>query len=171
VSDKLRVITDMLRELGMEREATWVEQREHVATLLKQPMGEFNDDGMSCSGCGCDVSFDTHFRACPVAAAWHVLGDPRGAENIERAHEEALRRERTRIEALNPGELTSGAQRALFVARMLEEGLRALFSVDAARDATVSRAAALASLVDAGRLSADDYRAIMAADHIEPPKK
>lgn len=89
MSDKLQVITDMLRELGLEREATWVEQREHVATLLKLNPATGYDN--SCESCMSD-SGSAHSRMCGVAAAWRALGDPRGAEDIEWAHEEALAR-------------------------------------------------------------------------------
>jgi hypothetical protein len=109
VSDKLQVITDMLREMGMEREATWMEQREHVATLLK--LNPRTGEYYVCQVCEMDDGM-SHLQACPVAAAWRALGDPRGAEDVERAHEESLRQESQRMNraALGRRGLTLGKQ-------------------------------------------------------------
>lgn len=103
----LKFATDALREVGLDEEARWLEQPQHVRALLKDPPGDRNgecpgsleyDDatgdvrGYSCGG----SPHHPHTRACPVAAAWRALGDPRGAEDIENAHEEALREGRRR---------------------------------------------------------------------------
>lgn len=42
-------------------------------------------------------------QRCAVAAAWRALGDPRGAADIERAHEEALREQSLRAVDRGPG--------------------------------------------------------------------
>ena len=44
-----------------------------------------------CADCNENVDSRGHLQRCAVAAAWRALGDPRGAADIERAHEEALR--------------------------------------------------------------------------------
>jgi len=90
VTDKLQVVVDMLREHGFDAEAKWIEQREHVAFYLTTLPADRN--GECPDGCGGYHSV-AHIASCKVAAAWRALGDPRGAEDIEVAHEEALRDE------------------------------------------------------------------------------
>ena len=54
---------------------------------------EFNGEFGDAHG----MEHDAHGAAtspCVIAAAWRDLGDPRGAADIERAHEEALREHR-----------------------------------------------------------------------------
>ena len=88
----LGIATDILRELGMEDVARWVEHPEHVRRYLKHTpvSGDETEDG-ACSGCRVEEARGrTHLRDCWVTAAWRALGDPRGQADIERAHEEAL---------------------------------------------------------------------------------
>lgn len=96
MSDPISVITDHLRDLGMEDVARWVENPGAVRLLVALPHYAPNE---TCRDCGADVdeshgqTFD-HPRNpqwCRIAAAWRALGDPRGQADIERAHEEALR--------------------------------------------------------------------------------
>jgi hypothetical protein len=83
--------------------AKWVEHPDAVRTLLGRSITSTTNDGTQvCASCGYDVndmgvSFNySHERTCWVAAAWRALGDPRGAADIERAHDEALRMARQR---------------------------------------------------------------------------
>ncbi len=96
-ANAIQVAIDILRELGHEDMAKWVEQPDAVRMLLDvSPFG----DGERCESCQCDageshqtnwVGADQIPTHCAVAEAWRALGDPRGAADIERAHEEALR--------------------------------------------------------------------------------
>lgn len=88
---------DRLRELGATDEMlTWLRHPEAVRALLK---GEPTDRNGECTGAesGCYGSpYAPHIRLCEVAASWRTLGDPRGAQDIELAHEEALLEHKTR---------------------------------------------------------------------------
>lgn len=72
----------------------WLENPEAVRELLAaHPVMQATvngEDGAVCPECYGNHG-DAHQRICRVAAAWRALGDPRGAADIERAHEEALR--------------------------------------------------------------------------------
>lgn len=78
--------------------AKWASNAQHVRELLKRAEYHQADEeggNSPCVECGSD-SYSAHFGPCLVAAAWRALGDPRGAEDIERAHEEALASNRRR---------------------------------------------------------------------------
>lgn len=118
----------------------------HVRELLShEPHVRYNDgDEISeCPQCGTQTaahgreSFPSGGptrRYCRVAAAWRALGDPRGAADIERAHEEALREEgqranraiRFRREYLGqfPPEAIEAARALTHVAWDVEDGAR-----------------------------------------------
>lgn len=93
---------DRLRELGATDEMLrWLEHPEAVRVLLKgQPADrngecpgsvEYDDATGDVCGRHCGGSeYSPHLPDCPVAAAWRTLGDPRGAADIELAHEEAI---------------------------------------------------------------------------------
>ena len=85
---------DRLRELGATEEMlTWLREPEAVRALLRLNPTPSRVD----VACDCGVDHDeAHFRTCIVVTAWRALGDPRGAEDVERAHEEALLDERWR---------------------------------------------------------------------------
>ena len=100
---ELAVVCDQLRTLGLDDVARWVEHPDAVRTLLESDqthaitsMGEY--EGESCDGCTEERS-PSHERECQIAAAWRAIGDPRGAADIERAHDEALQQE-TQVEPL-----------------------------------------------------------------------
>ena len=94
---------DRLRELGATDDVLrWVRNPDAVRALLKDPPAdrngecpgsiEYDDASRDVRGFACGGSeYDSHRRDCPIAAAWRALGDPRGAADIENAHEEALR--------------------------------------------------------------------------------
>ena len=97
---ELAVITDQLRTLGLEDVARWVEHPEAVRVLLESrqthaitSLGEY--EGESCDYCATHSPRPCE-RECRIAAAWRALGDLRGAADIERAHEEALRQDANR---------------------------------------------------------------------------
>jgi len=91
--------------------AKWAANAQHVRELLKhEPTiasyeGEPDAVDHQCESCGVfnggphrTVAFREGIATpCRVATAWRALGDPRGAEDIERAHEEALREHRDRL--------------------------------------------------------------------------
>ena len=95
----LAIITDHLRDLGLEDVARWVEHPDAVRELLRHSPIEpaeysGNEWEALCRDCGENVDesrASAHNRKCLVAAAWRALGDPRGQADIERAHEEAIR--------------------------------------------------------------------------------
>lgn len=80
--------------------AKWAANPQHVRELLKldpyRPAMIDGADGEYCWACYATDSA-AHHPTCAVAAAWRALGDPRGAEDIERAHEEALREQARRV--------------------------------------------------------------------------
>lgn len=77
---------DRLRELGIADDMlTWLAHPDAVRAMLK--LGPYNDADR-CVACDEDA-VDAHLRACPIAAAWRALGDPRGQADIERARDEA----------------------------------------------------------------------------------
>ena len=96
----LAVVCDQLRTLGLEDVARWVENPDAVRELLKHEptYADFNDRTCPCCGVGDGEAHRRgelpHDEHCRIAAAWRALGDPRGAADIERAHEEALRENR-----------------------------------------------------------------------------
>ena len=71
----------------------WLLHPEAVRILLKatpaSPCGDREET--RCWWCHFHFLDEAHSRTCVGAAAWRDLGDPRGAADIERAHEEALR--------------------------------------------------------------------------------
>lgn len=76
----------------------WAKNPDHVRRYLKHTpvSGDETEDG-ACTGCRIEEARGySHLRKCWVAAAWRALGDPRGAEDIERAHEEGLLENRNR---------------------------------------------------------------------------
>lgn len=83
---------------------TWLEHPDAVRELLSHtPQESVYADRINCPACGAESS-ESHGRCelphddyCPIAAAWRAIGDPRGAEDFERAHEEALADNRDRI--------------------------------------------------------------------------
>ncbi len=85
-ADAIRVAIDILRELGLEEQARWIEHPGAVRTLFRLG-GDCADYEGECEGCG---AYSPHAANCEVFAAWHALNDPRAAADIERAHEEAL---------------------------------------------------------------------------------
>lgn len=100
-ANAIQVAIDILRELGREDEARWIEHPDAVRALLKDPPADRNGE---CPGsrerddasgdvrgwlCGGSVH-DSHMPSCLIAAAWRALGDPRGQADIENAHDEAL---------------------------------------------------------------------------------
>lgn len=95
----LAVLADALRSALPESDAAevlrWATHPEAVRELLKHASGEEFDSGGE-SRCAACFSHDVHYRTCRIAAAWRALGDPRGAADIERAHEEALREQERR---------------------------------------------------------------------------
>jgi hypothetical protein len=89
--DALKIATDILRELGLEDVARWVEHPDAVRELLRSAWGASRSGDDVCGDANCHVFLDeTHMRTCRVPAAWRALGDPRGQADIERAHEEAI---------------------------------------------------------------------------------
>lgn len=77
---------DQLRELGATEDMlTWLRHPEAVRTLVNLDPEVGGD--YACQKC---MSYAAHLSSCVVAAAWRALGDPRGAEDIERAHVEAI---------------------------------------------------------------------------------
>lgn len=87
---------DRLRELGATDEMLkWLEHPEAVRELLLHPplMEEYGE--AICPRCDAPTSV-AHLPMCAVAAAWRTLGDPRGAEDVERAQTEALASDRNR---------------------------------------------------------------------------
>lgn len=87
MTDALKVALDALREaLGECDVVRWVESPDAVRELLKHKPWR---DYAQCADCDA-MADDAHRRDCAVADAWRVLGDSRGAEDIERAHAEAL---------------------------------------------------------------------------------
>lgn len=65
----------------------WAANPGAVRELLKwAPM--YGYDGQ-CPSCAEQTERTSHRRDCSLIAAWRALGDPRGAADIERAHEEA----------------------------------------------------------------------------------
>ena len=98
MTPELAVVCDQLRTLGLEDVARWVEHPEAVRELLRHsPVdAESTEPNMpECPQCESGPR-GPHGRHCEVAAAWRTLGDPRGAADIERAHEEALRQDDAR---------------------------------------------------------------------------
>lgn len=93
----LAVFLDAAREAFGElapEVARWVEHPDAVRELLQLNPALSRDEAAeaygSCERCAA-YDGEPHARDCPIAAAWRALGDPRGAADIERAHEEALR--------------------------------------------------------------------------------
>lgn len=88
--------------------AKWASNAQHVRELIShEPRVRYvdGDENSECPQCGTQTaahgretfpSGGPTRRYCRVAAAWRALGDPRGAEDIERAHEEALGEKLTR---------------------------------------------------------------------------
>lgn len=77
---------DRLRELGATDDMmTWLAHPSEVRALLK--LSPYNG-AERCDACDEDA-YDAHLCACPIAAAWRALGDPRGQADLERAREEA----------------------------------------------------------------------------------
>lgn len=70
--------------------ATWAANPDAVRELLRHAPLTDEYDVLVCAACTAQAE-EAHFRDCAIAAAWRALGDPRGAQDIERAHEEALR--------------------------------------------------------------------------------
>lgn len=97
----LAVFLDAARECFGElapEVAKWVEHPEAVRELLDfDPVSARGGaEEEFCPACDVHLTTESHGASkrnehCPVAAAWRALGDPRGAADIERAHEEALR--------------------------------------------------------------------------------
>ena len=104
---RLAVALDAIREaFGDDSDVSrWAANAQHVRNLMERARyAEGSDDGEAprCVDCGA-APWEPHtrtqlldssgkpWRDCIVAAAWRALGDPRGAADIERAHEEALR--------------------------------------------------------------------------------
>jgi hypothetical protein len=122
--DAVKVAIDILRELGREEEARWIEHPGAVRELLKAPM------------CHCGVPFDAlsdiHNRTCPVTAAWRAIGDPRWLADVERAHDEALGDDRSRSRRLEQEaaeERSRAETRSRFAALNAEEANQAFESM------------------------------------------
>ena len=100
MTDALKVALDALREaLGECDVVRWVEHPDAVRELLR--LSPATGEEYVCQVCEADD--DTpHLRTCPIADAWRTLGDPRGADDIERAHVAALHQDRTRIFGVQP---------------------------------------------------------------------
>ena len=89
--------------------AKWAANPGAVRELLKHtPQEALFAESIECPACDAlqdeahgitpvGIGPDWPQRPCPIAAAWRALGDPRGAQDIERAHEEALREHRGRL--------------------------------------------------------------------------
>lgn len=103
---QLAVLADHLRSILSEQDAAdvarWAQHPEAVRELLLHDPLMFEHDAAGvCPRCDAPMgevhnltsrieSIGLRF-SCPVTAAWRALGDPRGAADIERAWEEALR--------------------------------------------------------------------------------
>ena len=92
-----QVAIDILRELGHEDEARWLEHPDAVRELLKHdPVERIDYEEVGCAGAECGGGDPTseyrqpHSRTCPIAAAWRALGDPRAVADIQQAHERAI---------------------------------------------------------------------------------
>lgn len=96
----IQVAIDILRELGHEDIARWVEHPEAVRALLRDPPADRNGEcpgpaayetisGFHVGSCG-GSEYHYHMRGCPIVAAWLAIGDPRAVVDVENAHEEAL---------------------------------------------------------------------------------
>lgn len=92
-----QVAIDILRELGHEDEARWLEHPDAVRELLRHdPIQRVDYEDIGCAGDGCDGGdpehdyTQPHSRDCSVMAAWRALGDSRVDSNIARAHGRAL---------------------------------------------------------------------------------
>ncbi len=70
--------------------AKWAANPGAVRELLRHEPIAAPEQDQQCASC---LSWrdQSHLPRCTIAAAWRALGDPRGAQDIERAHEEALR--------------------------------------------------------------------------------
>lgn len=102
---QLAVLADHLRSILSEQDAAdvmrWAQHPEAVRELLLHDPLMFEHDAAGvCPRCDA-VMGEAHNLtsrvertglrfSCPVAAAWRALSDPRGAADVERAHEEAL---------------------------------------------------------------------------------
>ena len=81
----------------------WLLNPEAVRVLLSHEPTEANAPDWACPSCGAQWGWAHVHRStfsrqevCSVSAAWRDLGDPRGAADIERAHEEALQQSGSR---------------------------------------------------------------------------
>ena len=86
--DALKIATDILRELGLEDVARWVEHPDAVRELLAATPNipyDVERGGEGCDACsvGYPLAVRIHARDCTVATAWRALGDPRGQADIE----------------------------------------------------------------------------------------
>lgn len=103
---QLKVLLDALESVGepvapadVAEVLRWARAPDAVRELLRHTPLQPHEVGESvwCRGCAAALANSrsgepySHLRRCAVAAAWRALGDPRGAEDIERAHDEALR--------------------------------------------------------------------------------
>ncbi len=107
----IQVAIDILRELGHEEQARWIEHPDAVRRLLVD--GTCVDKprasaGWYCTGCQ-EHHMGPHAVDCSVMAAYRVLGDPRGASDMDAAHAAALETEgvlaRGRLEAAERAKL------------------------------------------------------------------
>ena len=95
---RLKVITDMLREEGLEDVARWVENPDAVRTLFRHVYSASSSacearrsDAPAGQSAACWGDDETpHDPWCPVAAAWRTLGMPEALRDVENAHEEAF---------------------------------------------------------------------------------
>ena len=74
----------------------WLLHPEAVRELLhaaSAPVDDFSEY-RACLACS-EPPHMAHLQGCRIAAAWRDLADPRGAADIERAHEEALAQARS----------------------------------------------------------------------------
>ena len=98
------------------------------------------------------------WRDCIVAAAWRALADPRGAQDIERAHEEALREQHSRDQHAK-WVREEPARRASFDlgARMIAQANAMLAIPSPFRLASESQRAAQARTREEGQLWGDQF--------------
>ena len=87
--------------------AKWAANPGAVRELLRCARYTEDEEDPACCDCGAfhDQSHSRTqllnspgkpWRDCTIAAAWRALGDPRGAADIEQAHEQAMRQQATR---------------------------------------------------------------------------
>lgn len=159
--DAIQVAVDILRTLGLEDVARWVEHPDAVRALLKCGGFSGHRDDLFCSECG-ESGWDAHERTCPVAAAWRALGDPRGQADIERAHEEALA-EQGRIER---GRSPASAMAAFNDAREQRMTATAAAILHDNRESLVARVEQVRRLIEDGHITMHDVQRIV-DEHLE----